>query len=138
MEKIGDVQLHIADPVDLNAHFEQSTLFAQPRHGRRLTVIVQRQVPAAFRQSRLAEHFRLEAVVAIQGLFREVLRVDDAIVFVVRLILGDLRFGPPIFGHVQKLKMIAGQSISIPSVLFHYRCLVRVEWSDVVLRETLK
>lgn len=108
MEQIRNVQLHVPDPVDLHSHLQQSTLFADPANRRRLTVIEQRQIPHALDVPGLTEHFRLEAVLSIERFLREVLRVDDPVVFIVRFVLGHLRIAPPVLGNVQQLQMVTG------------------------------
>ena len=58
MKQVGDVQLHVADLVDLDPHLQQPPWPTDARHRRRLAVVVQRQIPHAPRMARQAENLR--------------------------------------------------------------------------------
>lgn len=138
MKQVGDVQLHIADLVDLDPHLQQPPWSTDARHRRRLAVVVQRQIPHTPRMARQAENLRLEVVAAVERFLREELRVHDAVVLRLGPVLGHLRLHPAVLGHVGQQQPVAAEPAEIAPPLLDEFGPVRIERGHVKLGQTLK
>lgn len=135
MEQVRNVQLHVTDLINGNSYLQQSSLAANPAHSRSLAVVKQSQVERPPRLALASQQLRLELVLPIQALLREVLRVHNLVVLVVRLELGDLGLCPAPLGHVQQPQPIPGEPIPVTANLLHDIGPVGIERGHVELRQ---